>query len=89
MKLPEREIQKSLSILKAHHFLSALQEQEKSVFEEDSSKKGAVSLPVVWDVHMWETGIYCRDATENGGEDDVSMATSVMETSVHRLNQWH
>lgn len=52
MKLPEREIQKSLSILKAHHFLSALQEQEKSVFEEDSSRKGAVSLPVVLDVHI-------------------------------------
>ena len=42
-KLPETEIQKSLSILKAHHFLSALQKLGKSVLKQTAAKNQAQS----------------------------------------------
>lgn len=73
MKLPEREIQKSLSILKGHHFLSALQEQGKSA-----------SHCYWFGRFIWESDSF-RDALEYGGGGEkmlVSMATDVMETSV-------
>lgn len=51
--------------------------------EEGSSARGAVSLPTVWDAHIWETeGLTVEMLQEKGGDDDVSMATGVMETSV-------
>lgn len=51
--------------------------------EEGSREEDAVSLPTVWDAHIWETeGLTEQMLQEKGGDDDVSMATGVMETSV-------
>lgn len=83
LKLPEREIQKSLSILKARHFLSALKERGESVSKQTAVKKGSVWLPLVWEVHVWETDRFTVGMQWKMGEKMlVSMATSVMETSV-------
>ena len=57
MKVPEREIQKSLSILKAHRAPSALQKLGKSVSKQTAVKKGAVSLLLVWEVYKGKTQI--------------------------------
>lgn len=64
MKLPEREIQKTLSFLKTRHLLSALQEQGKSTWKQKKTKKGCslIAIGEVWEV--WETKIYWRDMGE-------------------------
>lgn len=87
MKLPEREIQKSLNILKAHQFLSALQEQGKSTLKQAAVKEGSLSSPLVLEgVHIWKTERF-RDAVQYGENRLVSMATSAMETWVRAQQQ--
>lgn len=51
--------------------------------EADNRKTGTVSLPLVWEVHMWKTVRFAGEIHWNMGEKMlVSMATRVMATSV-------
>lgn len=85
-----RERQKSFHILSGRLFLSAPQKsrlEKKDGKQKNKGNKGAVLSRAVWDTcalkkHTEEMQTEGR----NCGEDDVSMETSVMETSAQA--QW-